>query len=205
MGWVFTCKMFYRIHQWSLLGLRFSFRWVFVCVFKTGTQCYCYRSVEYNLLRGDAAGGHRGEDQSSAFWARSWRGSGCRHRRGWADGKLAACGGLRASPAAPGWSPLWGSCTTLEDPSMFQLLSLSLTSFNNSGRWPHCLPPCTVQLLQAPHWVLSPSSRGTSYGSWPFWASFKLHIQFLTLIKGYPTKKRKLQANITDEHRCKNP
>ena len=32
-----------------------------MCVFKTGTQCYCYRSVKYNLLRGDAAGGHGGE------------------------------------------------------------------------------------------------------------------------------------------------
>ena len=37
----------------------------------------------------------------------------------------------------------------------------------------------------APRCALSPNTQGTSYGSWPFLASFKLQIQFLTLIKGY--------------------
>lgn len=65
MGLVFTCKMFYRIHQWSLLGLGFSARFC-VCFFKQARSVIVTEPLNTTYqqakmaLRGEAVGGQGG-------------------------------------------------------------------------------------------------------------------------------------------------
>ena len=54
---------------------------------------------------GEKGGGHGGKVRVVRSWPSPGWGSGCGSRRGWAGGGRAACGGLVASPAAPGRSP----------------------------------------------------------------------------------------------------
>lgn len=54
---------------------------------------------------GEKGGGHGGKVRVVQSGLSPGWGSGCGSRRGWVGGGRAACGGLVASPAAPGRSP----------------------------------------------------------------------------------------------------
>lgn len=94
-------------------------------------------------LGGDGGGSQRPERVRAAQSGLGpGGGSGCRHRRGWAGGGLAACGGLAASPAAPGRSP--------EDKARV---------LRTREGWGHALP-CPALLTWAPLFPASRSVRG---------------------------------------------
>lgn len=80
---------------------------------KTGTWCYCHRTIKYNLSTSWGAGqcwGERGVSEARRVrgvpsGSGPGGGSGCPRRRGWAGGGRAVCGGPATWPATPGRSP----------------------------------------------------------------------------------------------------